>query len=108
MCPVMLDVCRVNQRYEDIHVEKESTHGNSSRSCCTNSEVTRGVSGPTGNKGTPFRVFLVESAGRSALRASKEMTSPTLFLCVAANSLAAASTSSSIASVVLKQSSSFA
>src|SRR6266446_3216453 len=96
MCSVMLDVRWINQGNEDIDVEKKPTHGSSSRSCCTNSEVTRGVSALVGKRGTPLRVFRPESAGRNALRASKEITSPTLFLCVAANSLAAASTSSSI------------
>src|SRR5580692_12550577 len=56
-------------------------------------------------RGTPFRVFLLVSAGRSARRARAEITSPTLFCWVVASSLAAASTSSSIASVVLIQSS---
>jgi hypothetical protein len=100
MCSVMLDVGWINQGNEDIDVEKKPAHGNSSRSCCTNSEVIRGVSSLVGKRGTPLRVFRPEFAGRNALRASKEITSPTLFLCVAANSLAAASTSSSIARVV--------
>src|SRR6266700_385275 len=100
MGSVMLHVCRVNQRNQYIDIKEKSNHGNSSRSRCTNSDVTLGPSGLTGRRGTPFRDFLVGSGGRNARRTSVEITSPTLFLSVAAISLAAASTSSSMAKVV--------
>jgi hypothetical protein len=48
----------------------------------------------------------LECLGRIAVRASAEITSPTLFRSVAAISLAAARTSSSMARVVRKSSSS--
>jgi hypothetical protein len=54
------------------------------------------------SNGTPFRVAFTVAGGCNALRASCEITSPTVFLCVAASSFAAASTSSSMESVVLK------
>ncbi|MGB6687149.1 MAG: hypothetical protein WBE76_04840 [Terracidiphilus sp.] len=66
----------------------------------TSSEVTRLLPGRTGSKGTPLRVFRSEGVGRKALRASEEITSPTLFPSVAAISFAAAKTSSSMARVV--------
>jgi len=49
----------------------------------------------------PFRVFLAGREDDNAFRASEEITSPMLFCCVSASSLAAISTSSSIARVVL-------
>ena len=98
---VMPHVCWIDQRYQQVHVEKKATHGNSSRSCWTSSDVTRAAPGRTGSKAIPFRVLPSDSEGRNAVRASTEITSPTLFRCEAASSFAAARTSSSIASVVL-------
>jgi hypothetical protein len=80
-------MCRVNQGDEHIDIEEKPIHGNSPPNCCTNSDVTRGVPGLTGSRGIPFRVFLPASAGHKARRARVEITSPTLFCCVAANSL---------------------
>ena len=97
---IMLNMCRVNQGDEHIDIEEKPIHGNSPPNCCTNSDVTRGVPGLTGSRGIPFRVFLPASDGHKARRARVEITSPTLFCCVAANSLAAASTSSSMVRVV--------
>jgi len=100
MGPVVLNVRRINQGDQDIHIEQKPNQGNSSRSRCTSSEVTGGVPGRTGSRGTPLRVRLPDSAGRNACLASEEITAPTLFRSAAANSLAAASTSSSITRVV--------
>jgi hypothetical protein len=99
---IMSNMCRVNQGDEHIDIEEKPIHGNSLPNCCTNSDVTRGVPGLTGSRGIPFRVFLPASDGHKARRARVEITSPTLFCWVAANSLAAASTSSSMVRVVRK------
>ena len=100
MCPVVLNMCRISQGDQHVHIEQEPSHGNSSRSRRTSSDVTRGLPGCKGKRGTPLRAFPRESAGRNARLASAEITSPTLFRCVAASSRAAANTSSSIARVV--------
>jgi hypothetical protein len=99
---IMLNMCRVNPGDEHIDLEEKPIHGNSLPSCCTNSDVSRGVPGLTGSRGIPFRVFLPASDGHKARRARVEITSPTVFCWVAANSLAAASTSSSMVRVVRK------
>jgi hypothetical protein len=97
---IMLNMRRVDQCDQHIYIQQKPRHSNSSRSCWTRADVTRGDSGRTGSNGTPFRVFRPVSAGCRAPRAKAEMTSPTLFRCVIAISFAAASTSSSIANVV--------
>jgi len=98
--PVMLHVGWVDQGDENIDIEQEASHGNSSWSWRTNSEVTRGAPGRTGSSGTPLRVQWLEGTGRIAFRASEQITSPTLLRWLAAISLAAARTSSSMARVV--------
>jgi len=98
---VVLDVRRIDQRNENIHVEQKPAHNSSSSSCFTSSEVTRGAPGRTGSSRIPLRLFWPEPAGLKAVRASAEMTSPTVFDCEDAISLAAANMSSSMAKVVL-------
>jgi hypothetical protein len=101
MRTVVLQVSGINQSNQDIHIQKKPAHGSSSRSRCTNSEVTRGAPLRVLRSGTPFLVFALVSEGESARLASEEITSPTDFFSISASSLAALSTSSSIASVVL-------
>ena len=100
MRAVMLNVRGIDQGYQHIDIEQVTAQGSSSASSFTISDVTRWLSGRTLRSGIPFRVLPLGVAGRSALRASDEMTSPRLFRSVVASSLAAARTSSSMASVV--------
>jgi hypothetical protein len=100
MRAIMLNVCRIDQCDHNVDVKQIPFQSNSSWSWRTNSEVTLGAPGRTGSSGTPLRVARLDEVGRIDLRASAEITSPTLFRSVAAISLAAARTSSSIASVV--------
>jgi hypothetical protein len=97
---VRVNVVRVDERDQNIHVEQKRRHGNSLRSRFINSGVTGVVPGLAGSNGTPFRLEPVFTVGRNAWRASSEMTSPTLLCCRSAIPLAIASTSSSMASVV--------
>ncbi len=98
--PIVLDVGRIDERDQYIHVEEEPGHGSSSWSWRTSSEVTLDAPGRTESRGTPLRVPPLEGAGRSAVLASEEITSPTVFRSEAAISFAAERTSSSIARVV--------
>lgn len=97
---VMLHVNGVDQGDQDVHIQQKPGHGNSSRSLCTNSDVTRWAPRRTLSSGTPFRVLAFVSAGDNARLANEEITSPTDFFSIAASSFAALRTSSSIASVV--------
>src|SRR5215469_392409 len=96
----MLNVRWVDKRNQNIDIEQEPGHGNCSRSWCTNSEVTRGAPLRTLSSGTPFRVLVLDSPGESACLANEEITSPNVFFSIAAISLAALNTSSSITRVV--------
>ncbi len=100
MRTIMLNVGRINQRNQRIHIQKKPTHGSLSSSCRTSSELTLEASGRTAKRGTPLRKPAPGSTGRKAFRTSEDTTSPILFFCIAANSFAAASTSSSKARVV--------
>src|SRR6516225_694410 len=98
--PVVLHMGRIDQGYQNIDIKEEAGHGSFSRSCWTNSEVTRGAPFRTVRSGTPFRVLTLDSSGDSARLAKEEITSPTDFFSIAAISLAALNTSSSITRVV--------
>ncbi len=100
MRPVVLHVSGVNQSNQNVHIQQKPDHGSSSRSRCTNSEVTRGAPFRIFRSGTPFRFLRALSEGERARLASEEITSPTDFFSFRAISLAALSTSSSIARVV--------
>ncbi len=102
---VVPDMVPIDKGNEYIYVEEKSVHGRSSSSCRTNSVVIFFAPSRVGNSRIPFRVFLAGVEGDNALRASEEITSPTLFRCVSASSFAAMRTSSSIAKVVLTDSS---
>src|SRR5215472_7451142 len=91
---------RIDQSNQNIDIEQEPGHRSSSRSWWTNSEVTRAAPLRTLRSGTPFRVLILDSPGESACRAREEITSPTVFFLIAAISLAALNTSSSITRVV--------
>ena len=100
MRAVVQQVTGIDQGNQNVYVEEELGQDNSSRSCCTKSDVTRGAPLRTLRRGTPFRVLALVSSGASARLAKEEITSPTDFLSTAAISLAALRTSSSITSVV--------
>jgi hypothetical protein len=91
----------VDRHDQHIRVSQKSRHGNCSPNRCTSSEVTRGVPESTLSKSTPLCVFRPVSADRKARRANTEIASPRLLRSLVASSLAAASTPSSIARVVL-------
>jgi hypothetical protein len=100
VCRIVLNVHRIDQRGQHVHIEQEDRYGNSSRSSFTISGVTGIAPGRTLSKGTPLRVFRPAAGGRSACRLSAQITSPMVLFCRAAKPLAAACTSSSIVSVV--------
>jgi hypothetical protein len=100
VCAVVLHMCRVDQSDQYVYVKKIASHGSSSRSRCTSSDVTLRPPLCTFRSRMPFRVLSFVSTGESARLANEEITSPTDFCSIAASSLAALSTSSSIASVV--------
>src|SRR5580704_1852922 len=75
---VMLHVGGVDEGDQYIDVEQKPGHGSSSWSWRTNSDVTRGAPGRTASSGMPLRVRRAGEAGRKAVRASDEITSPTL------------------------------
>ncbi len=91
----------------DQHIDiQQKPHGHSSRRRFTISIVTGFPPGRLGSKGTPLRVRKRLCGGSRPFLASPEMTSPTLFPSLSARPLAAARTSSSMASVVLMHQSS--
>jgi hypothetical protein len=75
---IMLNLGRIEQRNQHIHVEQESRQGNSSRSWFTNSGVTAAEPGLTHSSGTPLRKSRRDFAGCKACRVSAEAASPTL------------------------------
>ena len=87
---------------EHIHVQKVTGHGCSSRSWFTRSSVAGTAAFRLGRSGMPFRsALLVREPRESPWRASDEITSPMLLCSRSARCLAAARTSSSMASVIL-------
>ena len=97
---IMKHMSGIDQGDQYVHIEKKPRHGNSSRSCCTSSEVTRVAPFRSLRRGTPFRLLALLSGGDRARRAKEEITSPIDLFSYVAISFAALSTSSSITSVV--------
>ena len=97
---VVMNVIGVEERDQDIHVEKADLHDGSSRSRFTNAIVGRGApAGRLGRRGTPLRVR-PEGGADSAFLRSSETTWPAVRPWAAANSFAASRTSSSRSRVV--------
>jgi hypothetical protein len=105
MCHVVVNVPVIDQSDQHIDVQQKS-HGHSSRRRFTISIVTGLPPGRLGSSGTPLRVRNRRRGGSRPFLASTEITSPTLFPSLSASPLAAARTSSSMASVVLTHQSS--
>jgi hypothetical protein len=100
MDAVMMDVSRVYERDQHIHIEQKSHPASSSLKRLTISSVTGAASARRGSSGTPLRVSTGAGLGSRACRANFEIAAPRLMFWPAAKPRAAAKTSSSMATVV--------
>ena len=98
----VMNVRALEERDEDVHIQQDRRpQQSSSRSLLTISIVIGGEPGALGgSKGTPFRIVTFGLAGDRAFLTRSETTLPIDVPWVAAISLAACSTSSSMSSVV--------
>ena len=101
MSSFVVNVIRVEQRYEDVDVQQGDSCHSSSRSLFTSAMVGRRLPfGRRGKSGTPLRTR-GGRFGSSDFRARSEITRPAVVARLEAISLAACRMSSSISRVVL-------